>query len=123
MMYLLCLSFVCFFFLIKLEGVFTCNSDNIILRVPILYGPLEYLDESAVTTIFHAVQNTTKDCKINDVQRRFPTHTEDVAEVLKDIVQRRLQVLNPEELHHLHKQTPFSRRPIALAPSRSMRTF
>ena len=66
----------------------------ITLRVPILYGPLEYLDESAVTTLFKAVKNTEQDCKMNDLQRRFPTHTEDVAKVTKEIVQKRLQVSN-----------------------------
>ena len=86
------------------EKLFLYNSDYIILRVPILYGPLEYLDESAVTTLFNAVQNTTIDCKMNDLQRRFPTHTEDVAKVLKDNVQRRLQVLDRKVLHQLHKK-------------------
>ncbi len=67
-------------------------SDNIVLRVPILYGPVEYLDESAVTTLFSSVKNVSKDCKVNNVQRRFPTHTSDVASVLKDLISLRLKV-------------------------------
>ena len=31
--------------------------DNIVLRIPILYGDVEYLDESAVTTLFKLLLN------------------------------------------------------------------
>ena len=60
--------------------------------MPILYGPVEYLDESAVTTLFKPIQKTEADCKMNDLQRRFPTHTSDVAAVIKDLAGKRLKV-------------------------------
>ena len=39
----------------KLDGekvVLEQNPDNVVLRIPILYGDVEYLDESAITTLF-----------------------------------------------------------------------
>ncbi len=74
------------------DGLVFQISGNLILRVPILYGPLEFLDESAVTTLFRAVQDVGKDCKMNSVQRRFPTHTSDVAMVVRDLVKLKTKV-------------------------------
>ena len=54
---------------------------NGVLRVPILYGPIESLGESAVTTLFSAVLNTEKPANLSDYERRYPTHVSDCAQV------------------------------------------
>lgn len=58
------------------------------LRVPILYGPYEYLGESAVTTLYNAVKDSSKACKMDHRQRRFPTHTDNVADIVHQMVDK-----------------------------------
>ncbi|KAJ3042851.1 Methionine adenosyltransferase 2 subunit beta [Rhizophlyctis rosea] len=75
----------------KLEGevaVQNVNSNAIILRVPILYGDVEYNAESAVNILLDIVHNKDKEVKMDDVQVRFPTHVQDVGKVLKQIADR-----------------------------------
>jgi len=49
-----------------------------ILRIPLLYGPVESLDESGVTALAELVK-MGKPVKIDNWATRFPTYTEDVA--------------------------------------------
>ena len=45
----------------KLDGekvVTEQSPDNVILRIPILYGDVEYLDESAITTLYPKLKVT-----------------------------------------------------------------
>ena len=67
--------------------------DNMVLRIPLLYGDVEYLDESAVTTLFQKVKNTKEKCLMSAYERRYPTHCSDVAAVLKDLVSQRFKVM------------------------------
>ena len=64
-----------------------------ILRVPILWGDVESLDESSVTTVVKTVLEMRK-CDgthvFDDWAIRYPTHVADVAEVLSQIAARRL---------------------------------
>ena len=55
--------------------------NSAVLRVPILYGNVETLDESAVTVIFKAVKSQAP-AKISDYEIRYPTHTADVAKAV-----------------------------------------
>ncbi|CAH1268492.1 MAT2B [Branchiostoma lanceolatum] len=65
--------------------------DGAVLRVPILYGPIEAIDESAVTVLFGAVQNLGQTAKMSDYERRYPTHVGDVAAVCRQLAEKRLQ--------------------------------
>lgn len=64
------------------------NSDGGILRVPILYGKVESLKESAVTVLFDALKQTDKPAKMDDYQIRFPTLVDDVAAVCSFIADK-----------------------------------
>ena len=70
-----------------------------ILRVPMLYGKVESLQECAMAVLFKRVQDTDKVHCISSYERRFPTHVEDVALVIRDLVARKLQVFFREKLH------------------------
>lgn len=71
-----------------------------ILRVPILYGDVENLRESSVTSVIEQVLRLARpDCQVysksyplilDDWATRYPTHVADVADVLAQIVRRRL---------------------------------
>ena len=52
-----------------------------VLRVPILYGRIETIDESAVTVIYNSVV-AGKPVKLSDYEIRYPTHTIDVAKAI-----------------------------------------
>ncbi|KAL3463641.1 hypothetical protein BJX64DRAFT_114966 [Aspergillus heterothallicus] len=62
---------------------------GIVVRVPVLYGTANDNSESAVNTLVDAVwkaQDENAAVKMDDWAQRYPTNTEDVARVLRDIV-------------------------------------
>lgn len=70
-----------------------------ILRVPILYGDVENLQESSVTTVIAQVlgladpdrdYSKSRPLLLDDWATRYPTHVADVADILAQIVRRRL---------------------------------
>ena len=56
-------------------------THSAVLRVPILYGNIETIDESAVTVIYNLVV-TGKPAKLSNYEIRYPTHTIDVAKAI-----------------------------------------
>lgn len=81
----------------KLAGETACTSSIktpqlAILRVPILYGKVEYVGEGAVDAILQIVLDKSgKIVKVDDYQKRYPTHVEDVARVLKFMVEKYIE--------------------------------
>lgn len=67
-------------------------ADNGVLRVPILYGEVQDLGESAVTVLFDKVKETGSNCVMNDYERRYPTHCADIGLVLHQLSDKKLQV-------------------------------
>ncbi|KAE8375397.1 hypothetical protein BDV26DRAFT_267907 [Aspergillus bertholletiae] len=62
---------------------------GLVLRVPVLYGAAENNSESAVNCLIDAVwksQAPESSVKMDDWAQRYPTNTEDVARVCRDIV-------------------------------------
>jgi S-adenosylmethionine synthetase len=70
----------------KLEGEIEVKraKNHLILRVPVLYGKVEYLEESAVNVLVKLVQEQ-KQTKVDDFLPRYPTNVEDVAKVIKQL--------------------------------------
>lgn len=78
----------------KLEGereVLRHSPGAAVLRVPILYGEVERVDESAVTVLWDKVQEGAESCSVEHCQQRFPTYVNDVARVCRQMAERRLQ--------------------------------
>lgn len=69
-----------------------CAAAALILRVPILFGEVESVSESAVTCLWIRVQDTTESCTLDHCQQRFPTDTRDVAAVCRKLCERARQV-------------------------------
>jgi S-adenosylmethionine synthetase len=64
-----------------------------VLRVPVLYGDVETLAESAVTVIFEGVLkavNGKQEQKMDHWATRYPTHVDDVARVMLALAEKRL---------------------------------
>ena len=72
-------------------AVWAATSDAAVLRVPLLYGDVERLDESVVTDIARQVKEAQgKPLTLEDWATRFPTLVDDVAAVLRQMIERRL---------------------------------
>lgn len=67
----------------------TCANSAAILRVPILWGDVETLAESSVTKVLATVLKRAP-AVVDDWAVRYPTHVADVADILTQIVQRRI---------------------------------
>jgi len=59
------------------------HPDAATLRVPLLYGPIEYLGETSVTALLNTIRKKDPPPKLDNWQERFPTCVEDVAQVLE----------------------------------------
>ncbi|XP_061164026.1 methionine adenosyltransferase 2 subunit beta-like [Saccostrea echinata] len=82
----------------KLDGekiTLEASSDNSVLRVPILYGDIEYLSESAVTVLFEKIM-TGSELIASDYEKRYPTHCGDIADAIRQLADKRLQ--DPEKV-------------------------
>ncbi|GFR91983.1 methionine adenosyltransferase 2 subunit beta-like [Elysia marginata] len=69
--------------------VLKANPDNIVFRVPVLYGEVERLDESAVTILFSKVKDTSKPAEMNHCERRYPTFCADLGRAIKVLANSR----------------------------------
>ncbi|XP_061472752.1 methionine adenosyltransferase 2 subunit beta isoform X1 [Rhineura floridana] len=77
----------------KLEGekaVLANNEGAAVLRIPILYGEVESLEESAVTIMFDKVQFNNKSANMDHWQQRFPTYVKDVASICRQLAEKRM---------------------------------
>lgn len=82
----------------KLEGEKTTletSSENSLLRVPILYGEIEYIAESPVTILFEKIL-VGSELIASDYEIKYPTHCGDIAYVIRQLAEQRLQ--NPEKV-------------------------
>ena len=87
----------------KAEGekaVMESSPDNVVLRVPLLFGKVESLDESSVTSLLLKVKNSGTPALIDHRKQRFPTWTLDLANAVKILVDARSQ--NPELTGYFH---------------------
>jgi len=69
----------------KLDGekaLLHVQPGSAVLRVPLLFGPLEYLGESSVTALLDSITKKA-DPKFDNWQERFPTSSDDLADVLE----------------------------------------
>lgn len=78
---------------------------GVVLRVPVLYGTAKENSESAVNTLVDSVfkaQDPDAGVKMDDWAQRYPTNTEDVARVCRDIVIKYIKEKNRlKELPHI----------------------
>jgi len=95
----------------KLEserGVCEVSADFCILRVPILYGQVESLDESPVTVIA-ADLLAGKHGPIDNWAMRYPTHTADVAVVIRQLIEHKAKDPAFAGICHWSGDEPFTK--------------
>lgn len=89
----------------KLDGerALTSITDQAcVLRLPLLYGPLEAIGESAATSFIPALQSASAErpAVIDDWAIRYPTFTPDVAVVIRQLVERAANAEPVTGIHH-----------------------
>ncbi|KAI9307543.1 RmlD-like substrate binding domain-containing protein [Cunninghamella echinulata] len=73
------------------QAIKKVNDDAIILRVPILYGQVEYNGESAVNILIDVVKNNAKKAEMDNVCIRYPTNVDDIGRVIKDLAVKKIE--------------------------------
>jgi dTDP-4-dehydrorhamnose reductase len=93
------------------EAVRGQSPDAAILRVPILYGEVETLAESAVTVVAANLLALKPGATLRaeDWATRYPTHTDDVAVVLRQMVEHRLADPGFGGILHWSGNEPFTK--------------
>ncbi|XP_073507325.1 methionine adenosyltransferase 2 subunit beta isoform X2 [Phyllobates terribilis] len=102
----------------KLEGehvVLQNNDGAAVLRVPVLYGDVEKIEESAVTVMFDKVQHSNKSANFDHWQQRFPTYVKDVASVCVQMSERKLQDPSLKGIFHWSGNEQMTKYEIACA--------
>lgn len=103
----------------KLEGereVLRHCPGAAILRVPILYGEVEKVEESAVTVLWQRVEEgVTESCTLDHCQQRFPTFVNDVARVCQNMAEKRMQDPSISGIFHFSGKEQMTKYEIACA--------
>jgi dTDP-4-dehydrorhamnose reductase len=104
----------------KLDGeraVLESGCDAAVLRVPLLYGEVETLGESSVTVLAENMLNAPpgETLRMEHWATRYPTHTADVADVLRQLAAHRLAHPGFKGIFHWSGDEPMTKYGIALA--------
>ncbi|XP_054610997.1 methionine adenosyltransferase 2 subunit beta isoform X1 [Dunckerocampus dactyliophorus] len=87
-----------------------------VLRVPVLFGDVESLTESAITSLWLKVQEgATDSCTLDHCQQRFPTHVRDVAVVCRKVCERARQDASIRGIFHFSAKEQMTKYEMAVA--------
>lgn len=109
---------------LNLYGRTKCDGERVlrgimpkaaVLRVPILYGPVESLDESSVTVLAKQMLESDRPLLCDHSAIRYPTHVEDVAVVCRQILERQETHGDMSGILHWSGDEPMTKYEMALA--------
>ncbi|KAL5234815.1 hypothetical protein ACI65C_002225 [Semiaphis heraclei] len=75
------------------KAVLAANQNNIILRIPVLYGPVESLEESAITYLLIGLKKCQKNnelFKVSHYELRNPASVHDIAHIVFHLVAKKI---------------------------------
>lgn len=84
-----------------------------VLRLPVLYGEVEDLSESSVTTVFSVLLNSDKPGKVSDYERRYPTHVADCAAVCVGLAEKHVKSGDAHGIWHWSGKECFTKYTMA----------
>ncbi|XP_076026625.1 methionine adenosyltransferase 2 subunit beta isoform X2 [Genypterus blacodes] len=88
----------------------------VVLRVPVLYGEVESVSESAVTVLWMKVQEgETESCTLDHCLQRFPTDARDVAAVCRKLAERGRQDPSIRGVFHYSAKEQMTKYEMAVA--------
>lgn len=82
------------------EAVLAASDQHVVLRVPILYGEIETLEESPITALFNEVLNPEPHA-VDHWAIRYPTYVGDVAQTLRSWLDPLMNNPQTRGLYHL----------------------
>ena len=80
------------------KAVLEVDEKSLVLRIPVLYGGATKLGESAVSVLLEVIRNTGVPAKMSSYEVRCPSHTQDIANILLDLI--RLSPSPPGRIFH-----------------------
>lgn len=86
----------------------------VVLRVPVLFGEVESVAESAVTSLWSKVE-TSESCTLDHCLQRFPTDTRDVAAVCRLLAERAAQDPSIRGVFHFSAKEQMTKYEMAVA--------
>ena len=89
------------------EAVLAVDEKFLVLRIPVLYGGVTRLEESAVSVLLEVIRNKEVPAKISSYEVRCPSHTGDIANILLDLI--RLSPSPPGRVFHWCGREKFSK--------------
>ncbi|XP_022625134.1 methionine adenosyltransferase 2 subunit beta isoform X1 [Seriola lalandi dorsalis] len=87
----------------------------VVLRVPVLFGEVESVTESAVTSLWLKVQEATESSTLDHCQQRFPTDARDVAAVCRKLSERARQDPSIRGVFHFSAKEQMTKYEMAVA--------
>lgn len=105
---------------LKLEGerrIKEICPHGAILRIPLLYGPVEYLEECSVTELAKKLLGTTA-VKVEHWAQRYPLHVDDVSRAITAITRAMLNFTEPFPIFLLSGPTPYTKYEMLLEMGR-----
>jgi dTDP-4-dehydrorhamnose reductase len=82
------------------EAVLQASEQHVVLRVPILYGEVETLEESPITTLLNELLNPTPHA-VDHWAVRYPTYIGDVAQTLRNWSEQLLSNSQSRGIYHM----------------------
>lgn len=67
--------------------------ENIVLRIPVLYGYVESLEESSITYLLIGLQkcqDTNELFKVSNYELRNPSNVKDIAHIVYNLVEKKI---------------------------------
>jgi dTDP-4-dehydrorhamnose reductase len=91
-------------------AVWAATSDACVLRVPLLYGDVETLEESVVTDLARQIRAAAgQPLPVDDWATRYPTLVDDVAVAIRQMIERRLAEPEFRGTFHWSGDEPFTK--------------
>uniref|UniRef100_A0A3Q4NBJ4 Methionine adenosyltransferase 2 subunit beta n=1 Tax=Neolamprologus brichardi TaxID=32507 RepID=A0A3Q4NBJ4_NEOBR len=88
----------------------------VVLRVPVLFGEVESVTESVVTSLYLKVQEASEEsCTLDHVLQRFPTDARDVAAVCRKLSERARQDPSIKGVFHFSGKEQMTKYEMAVA--------
>ncbi len=94
-------------------AVMESGASYAILRVPILHGPTDSIDESSITKLYSLVKEKP-DASVEHWATRFPTFTPDVAYVIRQMLEKLSTNKMPRGIYHFSGSEPFTKYEMAV---------
>lgn len=102
-------------------AVWAATSDACVLRVPVLYGDVERLDESAVTDLARQIKGADgHPLTVEDWATRYPTLVTDVAVSVRQMIERRLNQPGFRGTYHWSGAEPLTKYGMAQIIARTL---